>query len=80
MPRTAGRHRGPGAGGSAYDASMDLEERTLENVGERCEECGATLTESELKQAMEAGGPALCTVHAAEVAPLDPDVLDEPAP
>jgi hypothetical protein len=59
---------------------MDLEERTLETVGERCEECGAALTESELKQAMEAGGPALCTVHAAEVAPLDPDVLDEPAP
>ena len=59
---------------------MDLEERTLETVGERCEECGAQLTDSELKQAMEAGGPALCTVHAAEVAPLDPDVLDEPAP
>jgi hypothetical protein len=59
---------------------MDLEERTLETVGERCEECGAALTESELKQAMESGGPALCTVHAAEVAPLDPDVLDEPAP
>jgi len=59
---------------------MDLEERTLETVGERCEECGAALTESELKQAMEAGGPALCTVHAAEVAPLDPDALDEPAP
>ena len=59
---------------------MDLEERTLETVGEHCEECGARLTESELKQAMEAGGPALCTVHAAEVAPLDPNVLDEPAP
>ena len=38
------------------------------------------LTESELKQAMEAGGPALCTVHAAEATPLDPDALDEPAP
>ena len=64
----------------AYDACLGLEERTLETVGERCEECGARLTESELKQAMEAGGPALCTVHAAEVAPIDPDVLDEPAP
>jgi hypothetical protein len=59
---------------------MDLEERTLETVGDRCEECGAVLTEAELKQAMEAGGPALCTVHATEVAPLDPDALDEPAP
>lgn len=59
---------------------MDLEERTLEQVGEHCEECGAKLTEAELKTVLEAGGPALCTVHAAEVAPLDPDVLDEPAP
>ena len=57
---------------------MDLEERTLETVGEHCEECGAKLTEAELKQAMEAGGPALCTVHATEATALDSDVLDEP--
>jgi len=57
---------------------MDLEERTLETVGEHCEECGAKLTEAELKTAMESGGPALCTVHAAEATPLDPDALDEP--
>ena len=57
---------------------MDLEERTLETVGEHCEECGAKLTDAELKQAMEAGGPALCTVHAIEIAPLDEDALDEP--
>jgi hypothetical protein len=59
--------------------AMDLEERTLETVGEHCEECGAKLTDAELKQAIETGGPALCTVHAAEVTPLDPDALDEPA-
>jgi hypothetical protein len=59
--------------------AMDLEERTLETVGEHCEECGAKLTDAELKQAIEIGGPALCTVHAAEATPLDPDVLDEPA-
>jgi hypothetical protein len=58
---------------------MDLEERTLETVGEHCEECGARLTETELKQAMESGGPALCTVHAVEATALDPDVLDDPA-
>jgi hypothetical protein len=58
---------------------MGLEERTLETIGERCEECGAKLTEAELKQAMESGGPALCGVHAAEATPLDPDALDEPA-
>ena len=50
---------------------MDLEERTLETVGEHCEECGAKLTDAELKQAMEAGGPVLCTVHAAEATPLN---------
>ena len=57
---------------------MDLEERTLETVGERCEECGAKLMEAELKAAMESGGPALCTVHAVEATALDPDALDEP--
>ena len=58
---------------------MDLEERTLETVGEHCEECGAKLTEAELKTVMESGGPALCTVHAIESSALDPDPLDEPA-
>ena len=62
-----------------YDRRMDLEERTLETVGEHCEECGAKLTEAELKQAMETGGPVLCSVHAAEATALDPDALDEPA-
>lgn len=55
-------------------ARMDLEPRTIERVGERCEECGATLTPAELKAVMESGGPALCTVHAAEATALpDPD-------
>jgi hypothetical protein len=58
---------------------MDLEEHTLETVGEHCEECGAKLTEAELKTAMESGGPALCTVHAMEATPLDPEALDEPS-
>ena len=58
---------------------MELEERTLETVGEHCEECGAKLTEAELKTAMESGGPALCTVHAIESTPLDSDALDDPA-
>jgi hypothetical protein len=57
---------------------MDLEERTLETVGEHCEECGAKLTEAELKTAMETGGPALCTVHALEETALEQDGLDEP--
>jgi hypothetical protein len=57
---------------------MDLEERTLETIGDRCEECGARLTAAELQQAMEAGGPALCAVHAAESTPLDARALDDP--
>ena len=49
---------------------MDLEEKTLEKVGDRCEECGAELTQRELEQVIESGGPALCTIHAAEVVPV----------
>jgi hypothetical protein len=50
---------------------MDLEERTLETAQERCEECGAPLTDREIEQALERGGPSLCTVHAAESAPAE---------
>ncbi len=57
---------------------MDLEERTLETVGEHCEECGAKLTDAELKAAMESGGPALCTVHAVEATAIDAEAMDEP--
>jgi hypothetical protein len=51
---------------------MELEEQSgVERVGERCEECGARLSQGELRAALEGGGPALCSVHAAEVVPLD---------
>jgi hypothetical protein len=57
---------------------MDLEEKTLETVGDRCEECGAKLTERELQQVLESGGPALCTIHAQEAVPIsDDDALTE---
>jgi hypothetical protein len=60
--------------------AMDLEEKTLETVGDRCEECGAKLTERELEQVIESGGPALCTVHAAEVVPVaEEDALEDEA-
>ncbi|HEX2103192.1 MAG TPA: hypothetical protein VHF51_06040 [Solirubrobacteraceae bacterium] len=59
---------------------MDLEEKTLETVGDRCEECGAKLTQRELQQVIESGGPALCTVHAAEVVPVaEEDAVEEEA-
>lgn len=48
---------------------MDLEEHTLDKTGERCEVCGVKLTDQELQAAMESGGPALCTLHAAEAEP-----------
>lgn len=50
---------------------MDLEEKTLEKPGERCEECGAQLTAEEMKAALELGGPSLCSVHAAERSPAE---------
>ena len=54
-------------------AAMDLEEKSLEEIGDRCEECGAKLTRAEIETAMESGGPALCTVHADEVVTVDDD-------
>jgi hypothetical protein len=49
---------------------MDLEEHTVEHAAEYCQECGVRLTDREMQTVLEAGGPPLCTVHAAEVVPL----------
>ena len=58
---------------------MDLEEHTLETAGDRCEECGAKLTEAELRTVLESGGPNLCTIHAQEVVPVgeESELADE---
>jgi hypothetical protein len=57
---------------------VDLEEHTLDPVIERtCEECGAKLTDEEIKASMESNGRFLCSVHAAEQVPLEEE--DEPA-
>jgi hypothetical protein len=55
---------------------VDLEEREgVDPVIERkCAECGATLTEQEIRAAIDSGGPFLCTVHANEEVALDEDV------
>jgi hypothetical protein len=51
---------------------MDLEEHTLDDTLEqRCAVCGAPLTEVEIREAREAGGPFLCSVHAAEDEPAE---------
>ena len=60
---------------------MDLEEHEgVDPVIERtCAECGATLTEQEIKAALDSGGPYLCSVHAAELVPAEEQAeLDEP--
>ena len=36
-----------------------------------CAECGARLTDAEIRASLEAGGPYLCSVHAAEEVPLE---------
>jgi hypothetical protein len=57
---------------------MDLEEHTLESAGERCEECGAKLTERELELVIERGGPTLCSIHMADVVQVSADDAPEP--
>ena len=62
-----------------FHALMDLEERTLDDTLERtCSVCGARLTGLEIEAAREAGGPFLCSVHAAEELPVE-ETPDETA-
>ncbi len=50
---------------------MELEERTIETLPERCENCGATLTAAEKQRILDDGASAaLCTTCAAEQVPL----------
>jgi hypothetical protein len=57
---------------------VSLEEHTLESMGDRCEVCGAALTDREKEAALEAGGPTLCSVHLAELEPaLEDESLEE---
>ena len=54
---------------------MTLEEREGVDpvIERRCDECGATLTESEIKAALDGDGRFLCTVHANDEVALDED-------
>jgi hypothetical protein len=46
---------------------MELEERTIEQLPDRCQNCGATLTDGEKETALEEGaGLVLCTTCAME--------------
>ena len=59
---------------------MDLEPHSVDPVIERtCAECGATLTEEEIRASLEAGEVYLCSVHAAEQVPLaEEEQAEEP--
>lgn len=57
---------------------MDLEERSIEQLPDSCQRCGAVLTDAEKQTALEGGAPVLCTTCAAEQAPLAGDEGDGP--
>jgi hypothetical protein len=53
---------------------MELEDRTIEQLPDRCQNCGATLTDGEKETALTDGPPSglvLCTTCASEVVPVD---------
>ena len=53
---------------------MELEERTIEQLPDRCQNCGAQLTDAEKQTALTEGAQVvLCTTCAAEVVPLEED-------
>jgi hypothetical protein len=61
-----------------YTPHVDLEERTIEQLPERCQNCGATLTDAEKATALEEGTPlVLCTVCAAEAEPIPEEDVGE---
>jgi hypothetical protein len=60
---------------------MDLEERSIETLPERCENCGATLTDQEKQLALERETvPVLCTTCAAEAEAALVEPLEEQEP
>jgi hypothetical protein len=55
---------------------MELEERTIEQLPDRCQSCGAQLTDAEKETALTEGtqsGQVLCATCANEAVPLDED-------
>jgi hypothetical protein len=60
---------------------MDLEERSIESLTERCQNCGTELTEREKQLALERGsGVVLCTACASEQVALGDEEPDEDTP
>jgi Fe-S-cluster containining protein len=53
---------------------VELEERTIEQLPDRCQNCGAKLTDAEKRTALTEGPPSglvLCTTCASEVVPVE---------
>ena len=46
-------------------------------VPDRCEVCGAKLIPSEQSAVLESGSAPLCSIHAAEVVPLEEEQAEE---
>jgi hypothetical protein len=45
-------------------------------IERQCADCGAMLTRLEIEASLDAGGPYLCSVHAAEQVPIEE--IEEP--
>jgi hypothetical protein len=61
--------------------TMELEDRTIEQLPDRCQNCGATLTDAEKATALTEGPPSglvLCTTCASEVVPVEENEAAEP--
>ena len=57
---------------------MELEERSIEELPERCESCGATLTGAEKQRILDEGlALALCTTCAAEAVAIGDEDSEE---
>jgi hypothetical protein len=52
---------------------MSSGEAGPDTFGTTCAVCGAALTDAEQLAVRETGAPALCTIHALEVLPADPE-------
>ncbi|CAB4878003.1 unannotated protein [freshwater metagenome] len=58
---------------------MSLEERTIEPLGDHCEVCGTQLTQAELEDILQTGGPVLCAIHADDLVEDEDEDEDGPA-
>jgi hypothetical protein len=57
---------------------MELEERSIEELPERCENCGATLTAAEKQRILDEGSSlALCATCAAEAIAIGDEDSEE---